>query len=645
MGAAAWALKLAALEELVSFPDLDTEVKAEVKPLNSAAKLQDFAWAQGATPLLLAVQAASRCSADQAAAKAVQLLLSHSANIEAQSAGEAALHGAARSGLREVVKVLLEGRADPMVRNAQGATPHALAQRAGRECAALLAEAEKPQESAAAEALLNEEEAEQAKLNRAREKRREKKSRQREKEKRASTPEKEPKAAKAFVMRAAPEPELSGEGLQKRVAELKKEKARAAQKAKHLQRRVEEEGGKEASASSRLAELRQRSSELRKMLQEKKAITQKAEEAEKAARHQYQGLAKRKAQLQQEVAQQNEQLKAEADSPGFSGAQFGRHSPASGRQAGMFRLLRLLPMSVMGTPPYAAVPPLSRSASFQLRDGAAMPVMGLGVYMSQPGEETYNAVKWALQAGYRMIDTAAIYGNEESVGQAIADSGLARDEIFLTTKLWDADHGFDAAQAALGASLRKLRVEYLDLYLIHSPNTGKIVETWDSLLQMQKAGKIRAVGVSNFGVKHLEALQKFNRPMPVVNQIEMHPMNYQERVPLLDFCKLHGILVQAYGSMFFGRSEFLERPEVAGVAQAKGASSAQVLLRWALQMGFQVIPKSVKKHRIEENLGVFDVELSEEEMRALSAMQGKLGQYWQPLDAPVDVGDTSKLEL
>ncbi|CAJ1363886.1 unnamed protein product [Effrenium voratum] len=307
MGAAAWALKLAALEELVSFPDLDTEVKAEVKPLNSAAKLQDFAWAQGATPLLLAVQAASRCSADQAAAKAVQLLLSHSANIEAQSAGEAALHGAARSGLREVVKVLLEGRADPMVRNAQGATPHALAQRAGRECAALLAEAEKPQESAAAEALLNEEEAEQAKLNRAREKRREKKSRQREKEKRASTPEKEPKVAKA-----APEPELSGEGLQKRVAELKKEKARAAQKAKHLQRRVEEEGGKEASASSRLAELRQRSSELRKMLQEKKAITQKAEDSEKAARHQYQGLAKRKAQLQQEVAQQNEQLKAEA---------------------------------------------------------------------------------------------------------------------------------------------------------------------------------------------------------------------------------------------------------------------------------------------------------------------------------------------
>ena len=181
-----------------------------------------------------------------------------------------------------------------------------------------------------------------------------------------------------------------------------------------------------------------------------------------------------------------------------------------------------------GAPPYAAVPSLTQSAHFKLHDGRAMPVMGLGVYMSQPGDETFNAVAWALEAGYRMIDTAAVYGNEESVGEALLASRVPRSEVFLTTKLWDADHGYKEAVMALETSLKKLKTDYLDLYLIHSPNTGKIVETWDPLLDMQKLGKIRSIGVSNFGVPHLEALKSYGRPMPTVNQIEMHPMNYQD---------------------------------------------------------------------------------------------------------------------
>ncbi|CAK9003703.1 unnamed protein product [Durusdinium trenchii] len=309
-------------------------------------------------------------------------------------------------------------------------------------------------------------------------------------------------------------------------------------------------------------------------------------------------------------------------------------------------LMRLATLLCMVTPcsaaPYAKMPLLMPSARFELRDGHSMPVVGLGVYMSKPGKETYDAVKWALEAGYRMIDTAAIYQNEDSVGEAIADSGVPRNDIFLTTKLWDADHGYDAAVKALETSLSKLKVDYLDLYLIHSPNTGKIVKTWDALIHMQKLGKLRSIGVSNFGIPHLEALKKYGRPMPAVNQIEMHPMNYQERVPVLDFCNLNGVQVQAYGSMFFGRPEFLERPEVTSVVRAHGATSSQVLLRWALQMGFQIIPKSVKKHRIEENLKVFDIELTQMEMDSLSSMKGKLDQYWQPLGAPVDVGDTSR---
>mmetsp|Transcript_112278 Transcript_112278/g.349870 ORF Transcript_112278/g.349870 Transcript_112278/m.349870 type:complete len:277 (-) Transcript_112278:9-839(-) len=272
-----------------------------------------------------------------------------------------------------------------------------------------------------------------------------------------------------------------------------------------------------------------------------------------------------------------------------------------------------------------------------------MPALGLGVYRCEPGRETYNAVKWALEMGYRMIDTAAFYNNEESVGKAIKDSGIPRSELFVTTKLPTHGHGYDDAVRMCNESLGLLGLDYLDLYLIHSPNGGKLVETWDALLEVQREGLVRSVGVSNFGRKHMEALRNHGRPLPAVNQIEMHPLVYEERKPLVDYCVQHKILVQAYGSVFSGQQHQLQSKTVKKVlAGHPGKTAAQVLLRWGHQMGFQVIPKSVRKERLAENAAVFDFELSEAEMAALNGMRGDLGEYWFPMNAPVDLGRTDR---
>lgn len=327
MGAAAWGLKTAALEELVSYPELDTDVKAEVKAIGSggSARLQDFSWAMGATPLILAVQAAGRGSykgsdPEEVAAKAVQLLLTHNANPEVLSAaGESALHAAGRSGLPKVVKALLDGNANPLLRNTQGDTAYAVAQRAGRpECAELLSKASSaspegsgptPGEPGATVELLDEEEAEQAKLSRAREKRREKKSRQREK--RATTPPEEAKIPEKAT-KVPTTPEISGEALQKKLTELRREKTRAAQKVKHLTRRVEEETVKEQQGASQLEELRYRSEELKKMFHKKKVETERAEAAAKTAEEKANALMRQSAAIQDEVAQQRHDLQLEA---------------------------------------------------------------------------------------------------------------------------------------------------------------------------------------------------------------------------------------------------------------------------------------------------------------------------------------------
>lgn len=279
-------------------------------------------------------------------------------------------------------------------------------------------------------------------------------------------------------------------------------------------------------------------------------------------------------------------------------------------------------------------------SKFVLNSGYEMPALGLGVYMMKPGPETVDAVNTALLEGYRMIDTAMIYRNEESVGQGIVKSMVPRSEIFLATKLWDDSHGYHAALAAVETSLAKLGTSYLDLYLVHSPQTGKLVETWDAFVEMQRRGLVRSIGVSNYGVAHLKALEDHGRPLPSVNQVEMHPLNWNEREDLIGYCKSKNILLQAYGSMFFGKEAELTSDIVSKVALEHGKSNAQVLLRWGHQMGFQLIPKSVRAERMRQNADIFDFVLSDDEMALLGSMRGQLGAYWQPLSSPVDLGDT-----
>ena len=271
-----------------------------------------------------------------------------------------------------------------------------------------------------------------------------------------------------------------------------------------------------------------------------------------------------------------------------------------------------------------------------------------------PGDETYGAVAAALDAGYRMVDTASLYRNEESVGEAIADfvarSGVARAEIFVTTKLWGSGHGFEPALAACDASLRKLGLDYVDLFLIHAPLAGKVVETWDALQLLKARGKARSVGVSNFGAAHLQALLDAGRPVPAVNQLELHPLNWggARRELVEGMHAQHGILTQAYGSLFAGQTQHLQSAAVASVVAAHpGKTAARVALRWALQKGFQVIPKSVSLARIAENARLGDFALGAVEVKALDAMHGtaELGEYWNPLSSDVDVGDTSHWPL
>jgi diketogulonate reductase-like aldo/keto reductase len=279
-----------------------------------------------------------------------------------------------------------------------------------------------------------------------------------------------------------------------------------------------------------------------------------------------------------------------------------------------------------------------------LVDGHRMPAFGVGVYMSQPGEETYNQVKWALELGYRMIDTAQMYGNEADVGRAIRDSGIPRSQIYVQSKLNTNNHGYQEAYDAIKSSVKKMGLDMLDCFLVHSPYGGKLVETWDALIQLKKEGVLRSIGVSNYGVRHIQALIDHGRPLPVMNQIEMHPLIYAERQQLVEFCNLKGIVVQAYGSIFFGQKEHLAHPTITSlVSKFPNKTPAQILLRWGLQKGFQLIPKSVKRHRLEENMGIFDFHLTEKEMQELEKMEGRLDAYWNPVeDAPVDPGDTVK---
>ncbi|MRX52423.1 aldo/keto reductase [Bacillus idriensis] len=251
-----------------------------------------------------------------------------------------------------------------------------------------------------------------------------------------------------------------------------------------------------------------------------------------------------------------------------------------------------------------------------LHNGVKMPWFGLGVFKVEEGSEVVNSVKWAIEAGYKSIDTAAVYGNEEGVGQGIKESGVPREELFITTKVWNADQGYESTLKAFDESMKKLGLEYLDLYLVHWPVEGKYKDTWRALETLYKEGKVKAIGVSNFQIHHLEDVIKDAEIVPMVNQVEYHPRLTQKE--LQAFCKQHSIQLEAWSPLMQGK--LLDDETLTEIAEKHGKSVAQVILRWDLQNEVVTIPKSVKEHRIYDNASIFDFELSQEEMEQIDGL-------------------------
>ncbi|MCY7065447.1 aldo/keto reductase [Streptococcus oralis] len=264
--------------------------------------------------------------------------------------------------------------------------------------------------------------------------------------------------------------------------------------------------------------------------------------------------------------------------------------------------------------------------SYTLNNGVSIPVLGFGTWKAENGEVAYQAVLEALKAGYRHIDTAAIYKNEESVGRAIRDSGIPRQKIFVTTKLWNTNHSYDEARQAFEESMEKLGLDYLDLYLIHWPNPKPLrendewktrnAEVWRAMEDLYQEGKIRAIGVSNFLPHHLDALLETARVIPAVNQVRLAPGVYQEEV--VAYCKEKGILLEAWGP--FGQGELFDKKGVQEIAAKHGKSVAQIALAWSLAEEFLPLPKSVTASRIQSNLDCFGIELSKEEREVLKTI-------------------------
>ncbi|TMV45414.1 aldo/keto reductase [Paenibacillus mesophilus] len=255
-----------------------------------------------------------------------------------------------------------------------------------------------------------------------------------------------------------------------------------------------------------------------------------------------------------------------------------------------------------------------------LHNGVQMPWLGLGVFKVEEGSELVEAIKSAVKHGYRSIDTAAIYGNESSVGQgireALAGHNLSREDLFVTSKVWNADLGYESALAAYETSLSKLGLDYLDLYLIHWPVAGKYKEAWRALEALYKAGRVKAIGVSNFQIHHLEDLMNDAEIKPMINQVEFHPFLTQKE--LLRYTKQQGIQLEAWSPLMQG--QLLDNPVLKEIAVKHGKSIAQIILRWDLQHGVITIPKSTKESRIIENADLYDFELTQEEMDRIDAL-------------------------
>jgi len=269
---------------------------------------------------------------------------------------------------------------------------------------------------------------------------------------------------------------------------------------------------------------------------------------------------------------------------------------------------------------------LNIQSTVKLNSDVRMPILGLGVYQSPPGRVTRNAVNLALRVGYRHVDTARIYGNEADVGAAVRESGVPRGDLFVTTKLWNSDQGYDSTLRACEASLKRLGLDYLDLYLVHFPVPDVRKESWRAMETLLKKGRCRAIGVSNFTIRHLEELIEESHVIPSVNQVELHPFLYQKE--LLKYCQDRGIQVEAYSPL--ARGERLQDPRIASLATKYSKSPAQLMIRWGIEHGLVVIPKSTREERIRENSQVFDFDISDDDMRSLDSLDEDLRLNWDP---------------
>ena len=262
---------------------------------------------------------------------------------------------------------------------------------------------------------------------------------------------------------------------------------------------------------------------------------------------------------------------------------------------------------------------MTQVPNLTLNTGAQIPQLGFGVFQVPP-DEVVEPVRTAIEAGYRSIDTAAAYGNEEGVGKAIAESGVRREDLFVTTKLWNDRQGYDSTLQAFDESMTKLGLDYLDLYLIHWPAAGqdKYVETWRAFEKLHNEGRIKSIGVSNFQIPHLRRLFEETDVVPAINQIELHP-NLQQ-ADLRAFHREHGILTEAWSPIGQGKG-LLEDTTLASLAEKYGKSPAQIVLRWHVQLGNVVIPKSATPSRIRENIQVFDFEIAEDDMNVIAGLE------------------------
>lgn len=267
-----------------------------------------------------------------------------------------------------------------------------------------------------------------------------------------------------------------------------------------------------------------------------------------------------------------------------------------------------------------------------LNNGVEMPILGFGVYQIQDANECEQSVYEAIMAGYRLIDTAASYLNEEAVGRAIKRSGVPREELFITTKLWVQDTGYENTKKAFEKSLRRLQLDYLDLYLIHQP-FGDVFGSWRTMEELYREGKVKAIGVSNFRDDRLLDLTLRNEVIPAINQVETHP--FCQQIESHNLMKKHNIQIESWGPFAEGKNNMFQNEDLVSLAEKHNKSVAQVILRWLTQRGVVAIPKSVRKERIIENFNIFDFELSQEDMRNIATLDTKKSLFFSHNDPEI----------